>query len=480
MVVGGTEVVQQPQSQFGVGVSASGDWTFQAGVLGQNFVDPFFPQSDPHSGMAIIFAKFPPQFLTNVPGGGQSYLVQITGLPLWTCDALGNLTYTPGQDVAANPAWIILDVLMRGGWKFSEINLPSFYAFSVYASQLINVAVSSTQTTPLPRYALGFIIAQQLPASEVIRSLLGACHGILTYDTSGLLRIDSENRLPNTSLAVNITSLGVQWVTVEDGSGITIGSVLSVGTGGAIEQVTVLNVQLDGTGFNFEFQADFANLHSSTDPVVEASAYAFDLSSILLNGIMPAAERSSLETARTPNEFVVEFQDSMRSFVTDSVDVLNAQEANNFGAPLIGSLPARGFTTVDAAARIGQLELYRNHGRRNAANQIVTRGNLFFKFSSSVKALPATIGKIVTVTYAKEGWSGKPFRVVQISPAEDKIFPFWKIALTLREHDDDWYDVVNGNIAPPPATVKIPPAPAPPGSPKPVGPRRVPIPPRFA
>jgi len=278
----------------------------------------------------------------------------------------------------------------------------------------------------------------------------------LSYDSNGLLRIDCENRLPNTTLQGSVAA-GVQWAEVEDGAGITIGSVLTVGPGVyAAETVTVTGVQLDPTGQFFQFQARFAGIHAPTDPVTAAPAYAFSLSSIELDGSrVPALTRSSLKTSDTPNEYSAMFEDSLRTYVVDTVNLVNTQEANNFGAPVIGDINATGFTTVDAATRIAQLALFKAHGRRDSANGVISRGNLFVNLSTSVKGFDARIGKIVWITYAKEGWTNKAFRVTGISPTPDTEFPYWRLKLTMREHDDGWYDIINGNVPPPPSYIPV-------------------------
>lgn len=447
LVVGATSVPQVAQSTYSTNPSSippSGQWTFQNGDLGVCYVDPGFPTADPKSGMCVVFAKFPPQFLQNVSSAGIT--VQWTGIPVWVSDVNGNLTYTA---VVQNPAWIIMDVLARSGWKFSELNLQSFYAFSVYANQLIDLNISPSQQVLNPRFQFSLIIQQQAPASEILRNLLSACHAILSYDSNGLLRLDQENRIA-ASVTTSPFSSGLQWVEPTDGSGISIGTQLQVGIAGTnLETVTVLNVQLDNTGEFFQFQANFTQNHGSPEPVIAPYAYGFGLSSILQNyDGTPDLTRSSLKTAETPNEFVAGFQDSLRAFVNDSVNLVSTIEANNFGAPVIGNLNATGFTTVDAAVRIAQLALFKSHGRRNSNNSIGSRGNLFATLTTSVKGFGVGIGSLVTITYPKEGWSSKSFRVVQISPTQDQQFAYWKMKFTLREHDDAWYDIINGVIQP--------------------------------
>lgn len=457
LIVGGTIVPYTSNSTYNSHgssrtVLASGEWTYQNGVLGNAFANSEFPSDDTHGNLCMLYARFPPEFLSNVPGAAQMQ-VQVTGLPLWSCDSSGSMSYNAVR--TDEPAWIILDVLRRSGWKLSEINLPSFYAFSAYCDQQININVSSTQTTTGFRHALSLAITQQTPAGEVLRQMLGACHAILSYDQNGLLRIDSENRLTNTTTSAAIISTGVQWVTVADGAGITIGSVLSVDAGGSQETVSVINVRAVGT--SFQVNANFTKTHALGVAVTASASYSFSLSSITQDSkAYPDLKRTSLKTRDTPNQFTTQFQDAMRAYVVDTVNLISTVEANAFGAPVIGQLEAQGVETVDAATRLCQLSLYKAHGRRDSSNKILSRGNLFATLSTSVKGIDVRAGQIVTLTYLKESWSGKLFRVTQVSPVQDAQFPFWKMQFVLREHDDGWYDDINGVISSTPGTVNPP------------------------
>lgn len=441
--------------------TSTGMWKFGLGAVGQNYQDLEFPNGDPYSGIAIVSASFPPQFVNNSTSFDISVLVQ--GLLVPTYNASGAVVSS--ATFTDNPAWIILDILRRSGWQLAELNVPSFYAFSIYCAQQIAANVSSTCTQLANRFRLSAMILQQQPVADILRAFLGESRGILSYDTSGLLRIDCENRITNTTLSANVSS-GTQFATVNDGAGITIGSVLAIG-GSNPETVTVTSVQLSGN--NFQFQATFANSHSTNDTVKASGIFTFDLSSILNDGNgSPMLTRSSLATANTPNEYTVQFQNSLRQFVQDTALLISTVEANNFGAKVIGQLNAEGFEDVDSAVRAERLALYKGHGRRNSANQIQSRGNLFVTLTSSVKAFAVGVGQIAYLTYAKEGWTSKAFRVTHVAPAAENEFPYWNIQFTLREHDDQWYDDVNGNITPAPGVIPSSPNPKPP----------LPVPPR--
>lgn len=460
LIVGNVIVPYQSPSAYTFKNDATGHWTYRNGVLGNYFPDPYFngpgvstqgatPDTDILSQMAVIMLQVPNQFGDD--SSMQAYAM-VNGLWVQAYDQNGNASGTPSSSM--NPAWILLDLLQRMGWQPSEINFPSFYAFSVYANQFIDIALTSATTTPSPRFTISPTVMQQGSAADALRGVLKACRGLLSFDQNGLLRIDCENRITDTEFQSPIAP-GTQWAEVEDGAGITIGSVLTVGNGATQETVTVLNVQLDNTGYFFQFQAVFAHAHNGGEPIVAAYSYSFGPSSICQDSKgSPDLKRSSLKASDTPNQYLQAFIDSMRGYVSDSVTLSNAFEVNQFGATVVGNVGANGLQTVDAAVRLAQLDLYKAHGRRSSSNAIISRGNLFATLTSSVKALDVKIGSICQLTYSKENWTNKAFRVVQISPTQDSTFPYWKTKLVLREHDDGWYDDINGNI--PPAIVRVP------------------------
>lgn len=455
MIIGGEIIPYDPT--YPHVDTVTGKWKYGLGTVGQNYQDVFFPNSDTYSKIAVVSFNFPPQFAQNSSSFSVSVLVQGLMMPTYGAGGLVAIAST----FTDNPAWIILDVLRRSGWQLSEINVPSFYAFSVYAEQQIAANVSSSCTSLRNRFRLSAVISEQQPVADVISSFLGNCRGILSYDNAGLLRLDCENRQCNTTLAANVTAGAGHIATVEDGAGITIGSQLVIDSGANQETVTVQTVQLAAN--DFQFEANFAKNHSTGATVVIPPAFAFDLSSIAQNSDgTPKLVRTSLKTAATPNDYTVEFQNSARQYVQDSAQLLSVAEANNFGAKVVGQLNADGFEDVDSAVRAERLELYKGHGRRSSANKILSRGNMFAQLESSVKAIGATIGSLVSVTYPKEGWVNKLFRVVHLSPTPDQQFPYWNMGFTLREHDDAWYDDVNGNIEPTPGAIPNSPNPTPP------------------
>src|SRR5205085_7418550 len=51
----------------------------------------------------------------------------------------------------------------------------------------------------------------------------------------------------------------------------------------------------------------------------------------------------------------------------------------------------------------------------------------------------------ITITYAKEGWVAKPFRILKLAPQQN----YRVVQVTAQAHDDAWYSDDNGQFTPP-------------------------------
>ena len=56
--------------------------------------------------------------------------VLMQGLKLWQFDTSGNFL---GEQFSSNPAWVLLDILMRCGYTLDEIDTASFATAAAYA-----------------------------------------------------------------------------------------------------------------------------------------------------------------------------------------------------------------------------------------------------------------------------------------------------------------------------------------------------------
>lgn len=438
LIIEGKQIPKDQPS--GSRADISGNWFARLGTRGGNTAHTRFPEADPYNLFAIVYLDtLPPQFIS---GSRFEASVLVTGRLVESVDKDGN---SSGWAWTQSPGWIYLDVLKDSGWPRAEINLQKFHSYAQYADQQIATALGESGTSLRARFERNFVIADQRPLADVLSAIAGGARILAGYDADGKLEIECENRLADTTLTTAVAAPGVGFVRAADGAGISVGTELLIDEGGTNQEtVTVLSVRLVSN--LFEFEANFANIHSAGETVTAEPAYHFvDASLVLGPGNVREISRRSQPTADFPNELTGEFQNQFRSFVQDSVTLMDVREANELGARMTGQIPGDGFMTVDAAVRIARLTLFRAHGRRNANGTPASHGNLFAELESTVKSVLLRIGQIVAVTWPTKSWTAKQFRVVAISPAQDPLLPYWRIRYILREHDAQWYDDINNN-----------------------------------
>ena len=97
-------------------------------------------------------------------------------------------------------------------------------------------------------------------------------------------------------------------------------------------------------------------------------------------------------------------------------------------------MTALGLPNFDQANRAAALQLYKS-----------VNGNTYVQFETSVKGVGLKPGDIITLTYAREGYSRQPFRITKLSPGVN----FITAVVTAQIHDDAWYTAVNSGTASP-------------------------------
>ena len=126
--------IQIPQGVTGLNMTASGWYTVmtvggRAGYFDNNFTDGNgVPLGDPYGSMAYLAVVVPNRISdgTSIP----TVQVLMQGLTLWQFDTGGNFLY---DQFSSNPAWVLLDMLMRCGHTLGEIDTASFANAAAYA-----------------------------------------------------------------------------------------------------------------------------------------------------------------------------------------------------------------------------------------------------------------------------------------------------------------------------------------------------------
>ncbi len=288
-----------------------------------------------------------------------------------------------------NPVWVLLDVLLRSGWRREEIEPLSFAAAAAYCDELIETRDIYGSPMQIPRFRCNLAVKTRRSAGDLIRGVRNSSRLFLTYGKGGLLELRVED-----TIALQQPSKP-EWSSATE--------------------------KLDGGWPYYEF-GDGAPTPSGR----------------LLSGIRrrDSGESSlrvwSRSTADTPNRFAVEFQDELNEYQQDSLSLIDVVDAGKTGQEITATLPALGLPNFDQAARLIKFNLDKS-----------ISGNCYVEFETSVRSVGLQPGDIIALTYLKEGFNRQPFRILKIAPGAN-----YRMALiTAQIHKDEWYTDTNGQLS---------------------------------
>ena len=374
--------IQIPLAVNGTNMTGTGWYSVptlgtRSGAFDLNFLDGSGqPAGDPYGSMAYLSVVVPNQINNGQTLPSVAVLVQGLKIPIYGADG------TPsGEQFSSNPAWIILDILRRAGWGLSELDVTSFARAAAYCEEQIAALDLYGNAITLPRFQCNFVLQKRKSAGDLVRGVRNCARLLLTYGPNGVLQLQVENsialQMPNRPAWSNSTEqLNGGWPSYEFGDG----------SGG------ISGISRKATG-------------------------------------EPNFRVSSRSMADTPNEFTVEFQDSLNDYQQDSYTLVDSDDVALSGQEITQTLAAIGIANFDQAARILQLNLDKS-----------VSGNTYVEFGTSVKAFGIQPGDLITVTYLKEGFNRQPFRVLQIAPGINSRTS----TITAQIHDDAWYADTNG------------------------------------
>jgi len=345
--------IQIPQGVNGQNMTSSGWYNIVSAGARNGQQDGNFTDGngvllgDPYGSMAYLSVVVP-----NVINNGTSIptvQVLMQGLKLWQYDTGGSFL---GVLFSSNPAWVLLDILMRSGYTLEEINTASFATAAAYGDALISVDDPVGGSVQLPRFQCNFALNVSQSAGTIIRSIRNGSRLYLVLNTAGLL----EARVENTF---------------------------------ALQQPVLPPGSNSGNQFNGGWPA-----------------YEFDATSIARNSDGTSSVKlSKLGAQDTPNRLSIEFQDSYNQYQQDSLSLADEDDSDLCGQEVAAIWDAVGISTFNQASRMLALGLNRS-----------LSGNLFIEFQTSVKALGLLPGDLITISYLKENLERTPFRITKITP----------------------------------------------------------------
>ena len=329
------------------------------------------PLGDPYGGMAFLSVVVP----NRINDGTVLPVVQVLldGLLVTAFQPNGTAA---GRAFSSNPCWIILDILLRGGWSKAAIDLGTFARSAAYCDQTITTTDPNGNSISVPRFQCNLVLQSRRSLGDVLRGVRNSSRLYFTFGFSGQLQLNVEN------------TIALQQATKPAGSNST--------------------VQLNGGWPAYEFGDGTTGV-----------------SGILRNNDRSSSVRlSAKSSADCPNRYSVEFQDAFNEYQQDSFSVVDADDVAKTGQEIAATLNAFGLPNYDQAARILAFQLVKS-----------VAGNVIVDFQTSVRAVGLFPGDIITITYLKEGFERQPFRLLKVTPG----YNFRTATITAQIHDDSWY-----------------------------------------
>ncbi len=376
--------VESPLGETGKDMTSTGWFSVisvggRTGAFSADYVDGSGRAlGDPYGSMAALSVAVP----NRVNDGRTLPRVEVLmeGMKLDRFGADG--TYL-GQEFTSNPAWVLLDILRRSGWRLEEIDAASFGTAAAYCGEAIAAEDLNGNTISIPRFGCNLVLRRRRSAADAIRGVRNGARLYLTYGWGGKLELHVEN------------TLALEQGVKPEGSN--------------------AQAPLDGGWPAYEF-GDGAN--GTTGILRRASGE-------------PSVRVWSRGMAETPNRVTLEFQDAFNEYQQDSLSLRDVDDALRTGQEVSVAAPALGVANFSQAARVARWLLDK-----------AVAGNTFVEFETSVRGLGLKPGDVITVTYLKEGFERQPFRIVKVAPGMN----YSTAAITAQIHRDEWYDDANGDL----------------------------------
>lgn len=335
------------------------------------------PLGDPHGSIAILAVAVP-----NRLNDGHTIPrveVLLDGLQVEQFDEDGMST---GLAFTRNPAWIVLDLLRRSGWRLDEVDLRSFSRTALHCEQMVEAKDANGNRLLTKRFECNLVVNQRRSAADLIRGVRIGAALLMTFDSAGRLQLRPEGAMATQQpVKSEVTNSTTEW---------------------------------NGGWPAYEF-GDGTDGYSGLLRRADGS---------------PALRWWSRSTSECANRLSVEFQNAFNEYQQDGVSLVDQDDLAITGQELSAVLPAFGLPHFDQAIRIVRFHLMKG-----------LQGNEFVEFETGVHALGLRPGDLITLTYLKEGMLRAPFRVLKIAPTEN----FETAKITAQKHVEGWYALLEGS-----------------------------------
>jgi hypothetical protein len=360
------------------------NWGARQGSPNQDAI--YDGKGDPYGNYCVIVVKVPrfvaqssttPRVRILIEGGKIPVFTSATGDP----QLEGRFYFTNGteyHEANGNPAWILLDILIRAGWKYKEIDIQSFIDEAKYCEEQIPYTASNGDTAYHSRFSASLAITNRKSVAEVVRAFRMSFNALLLPNVDGKLRLlikkSIDKQQPNPIVGSNNQNVLLQ--------------------GGYL-------------------------------------AYDFNESNIKRVNGKTTLKVSALPNQQATNKFTVVFQDKENGYQNDSLDLTDREDVNNVGE-VNTQLAVEGLNSFDQAQRV-LTALSWESLRGNFSGDV--KGSMQFTFETTFRVLHLHVGDIVQITYPTLDLPGVLLRILSIQPSTN----FESAKIVAAWHEDFWW-----------------------------------------
>lgn len=366
---------------------------------------------------------------------------------------------------STNPAWCMLDVMIKLGWRYSDIDIQTFIDAAAYYDAQINynnisgfvdVAGDGVTVTFKSGADFGTLYAGN---SVFINGVAKTVAGVQSY-TQFTITAAFGGALSNVTFIANGPNTHSRFKTGFGLSQRISGSDLvrqirtscrttmipssSTGLLQIFPEKTLADEQPSAvTGSNYN-----TAIRSKTSAGVTANGYVawkFDYSSIIRESNKDSSlVIDQLDIKDSINTISFAFSDEDNQYQQDSLTLIDSNDVQRVDQQVNGQIPVIGIPNFDQSKRVGATWLARKL-RGNARQD--TGGSYLITIRTSFKCVHLRMGHIVLVGYAQlaidagiTDGAGAPLsgflaRVIAVKPDSN----YKTVQVTLDYHNDDWY-----------------------------------------
>src|ERR1051326_3279993 len=180
--------VEVPLGVSGTNMTGTGWYNVISLGAREGVIDPYFPDSDPYGSMAYLAVAVPNRLNDGSSLPRMKVLAKGLKIPVYGDD--GTLI---GEQFSSNPAWILLDMLQRTGWRKNEIDLGSFAKAAAYCDETILAVDIYGNSIELPRFQCNLALQSRRSAGDLIRGVRNSARLLLSYRAGGTLEARVES-----------------------------------------------------------------------------------------------------------------------------------------------------------------------------------------------------------------------------------------------------------------------------------------------